>query len=257
MAPLNRLPPGGWGAAVSAGGGGIILTDGKPPSLPTDDRTAVRVRALKADRVGASAEGEILLALEITPEPKLLWQETVAVQIKKATDDQGQDLEQVVAGGKGPILPGAGGMGGGGGGVGAFRPGMMAPGGPGGGGGGPGAFPPPAIPVDGGRGALGPGPPGGAFPPPAIPVDGGRGALGPGPPGMVVPGGGAALGLPAGGMGMAGNAGVVLAPVRLKKGAKPATSLKEVSGTITARVLVGGSVKAIDVPFTLKGVPLP
>jgi hypothetical protein len=58
-------------------------------------------------------------------------------------------------------------------------------------------------------------------------------------------------------MGMAGNAGVVLAQVRLKKGAKPATSLKEVSGTITTRVLVGGSLKAIDVPFTLKSVPLP
>jgi hypothetical protein len=215
MAPLNRLPPGGWKAVVPTEASGIILTDGKLPSLPTDDRTAVRFRALKASSVGAPAEGEILLALEVTPEPKLLWQGTVAVQIKKATDDQGQSLEQVAGGGNGPLRPGAGGMGGGGGGAKGPQPGM-APGGFGGGGGGFGGFPAP-----------------------------GR------------PGGGAALGLPGNVMGMAGNAAVLLAPVRLKKGAKPATSLKEISGTITARVLVGGSLKAIDVPFTLKGVPLP
>jgi hypothetical protein len=49
-------------------------------------------------------------------------------------------------------------------------------------------------------------------------------------------------------------------PVRLKKGPKACTSLTEISGTITVRVSVdakpGGKTVTVDVPFTLRSVPL-
>src|SRR5262249_55939457 len=115
---------------------------------------------------GAPREVEILLALEIAPEPALRWQQTVAVHVSKATDDQGQNLEQVVADSPAPARPGGGGLGGG--------------------------F-------------------GGRLP-----------RLGPGP--GVMRGGSEP------------DAGVGVSRIRLKPGAQAATSLKEISGTITARV---------------------
>jgi RNA polymerase sigma factor (sigma-70 family) len=175
-------------AGGGAGRGGVILTDGKPLTLPTDDRTSVRVRALNnADRVGAPAKGEILLPLEITPEPKLRWQQFVAVHITKATDDQGQNLEQVVAGDADHILPSA-------------------------------------------AGQMGDNP----LPPPKEGV-------------LIVAN--------------AGQNTAISLGVRLKTGAKAATSLKEISGTITVRVLEEGKPVSksvtVKVPFTLKSVPLP
>jgi hypothetical protein len=148
----------------------ILLTDGKPQILPTDDTSAVRIRALdKADRLGTPSEGEILLALEITPEPKLRWLKTVGVRVEKALDDQGQNLKQVPPAAGAPAgLPGA--FGGGPGGAGGF--------------------------------------PGGPLP----------GA------GMVVGG--------------AVNDQGRLTPLHLKKGAQATTSLKELSGSITAEVLL-------------------
>ena len=87
----------------------IVLKDGKAKKLPTDDRSAVRVRALpKADVFGDAAEGEILLALEATPEPRLQWQYLESVHIDKAIDDQDQKLTQVTPQvPAGPALPGA------------------------------------------------------------------------------------------------------------------------------------------------------
>jgi hypothetical protein len=93
----------------------ILLKDGKPRKLPTDDRSAVRVRALpKADALGPVAAGEMLLALEVAAEQKLQWQMTQSVRIDKALDDQGQNLTQITpqvpAGPRGagfPIAPGA------------------------------------------------------------------------------------------------------------------------------------------------------
>jgi hypothetical protein len=155
------------------GSGRIVLADGKPQAFPTDDTTAVRVRALdKADALGTPGEGEILLALEVAPEPKLRWQKTLAVRVGKATDDQGQNLTQV--------LPAAG-----------------AP------------VPPPGAPV---------------------PFGGGRGGAG-GFPGGLPPGPGVAV------FGGTGNDHGRLTPIRLKKGAQAARSLKEISGSITAEVL--------------------
>jgi hypothetical protein len=87
----------------SAVPGRIVLADGPPPVLPADDGTAVRVRALdKADAAGPPADGEARLALEVSPEPKLRWQRVVAVTVGKATDDRGQALEPVKPAGPGP-----------------------------------------------------------------------------------------------------------------------------------------------------------
>lgn len=90
---------------LSAEPGRIVLADGKPQALPIDDAAAVRVRALdKSDALGTPAEGEFLLGLEATPEPKLRWQKAVAVRVGKVTDDQGQSLTQVLPA---PVAPGA------------------------------------------------------------------------------------------------------------------------------------------------------
>jgi RNA polymerase sigma factor (sigma-70 family) len=181
--------------AAAAGKGGVILSDGKPQPLPTDGRTAVRVRALdKAARGLAPAEGEALLALEITPEPKLRLGRVLAVRVRKASDDQGQDLEQVVGDGKAPARAAAGG--------------------------------PPADTLP--------------FPPPDnVPLHT----------------------MPSKAAAPHKDAEANVTPIRLKKGAKAATSLSELSGTVTIRVQLegGGAGKSVtlDVPFSLKNVPLP
>jgi hypothetical protein len=90
---------GGWGpvpggAAVKVSQ--IALIDGKAKTVPTDDATAVRVRSGGDTRTFTPAsDGEILLALEATPEPKLQWLMTEGIKIEKAVDDQGQRLSQV------------------------------------------------------------------------------------------------------------------------------------------------------------------
>jgi RNA polymerase sigma factor (sigma-70 family) len=80
--------------------GQILLADGKPPATPTDGSTAVRVRANDTVTAtpGKAAAKEARLALEVTLEPKLRWQELVAVHVAKAIDDQDQSLEQAPAG---------------------------------------------------------------------------------------------------------------------------------------------------------------
>ncbi len=79
--------------AVSAGQ--IVLADGKFEKRPTDSATAVRVRATAnpAQFFGA-ADGRLLLGLEATPEPRIVWQALVGVKVEKAVDDQGQELAQ-------------------------------------------------------------------------------------------------------------------------------------------------------------------
>jgi len=74
----------------------ILLKDGKAKKLPTDDRSAIRVRALPGGgRFGPVPAGEILLTLEATPEPRLQWQGLQSVRIDKALDDQDQNLTQI------------------------------------------------------------------------------------------------------------------------------------------------------------------
>jgi hypothetical protein len=112
--------------------GQLLLKDGKAKKMPTDDRGAVRVRALpKADMFGGAPEGELILALEATPEPKLQWQQFQSIRIDKALDDQDQNLTQVM-----PQVPGAppgAGIGIPGAPPGVVRPAIMMPVGPWGG----------------------------------------------------------------------------------------------------------------------------
>jgi hypothetical protein len=162
----------------------ILLTDGKPRAWPTDDTTSVRFRVPdKADAVGKPAAGEILLALEVSLEPRLQWQQLVDVKVGKATDDQGQKLEQVAH---------------------TERPAIGL--------GGPGGFP--VAPPAGGGGA------GGA---PGAPAAGAWRKVG----------AGGVAGFATGEMDLRSR----LAAVRLKAGTKASTALKELTGTVTARVL--------------------
>jgi hypothetical protein len=83
-----------------------MLKDGKAKKLPADDRSAVRIRALpKADLFGTAPQGEVILALEVTLEPKLQWQNMQSIRINKAVDDQDQKLSQVTP--QVPAPPGA------------------------------------------------------------------------------------------------------------------------------------------------------
>lgn len=84
----------------------IILKDGKANKRPADDRSAVRVRVLsKSDLSGNAPDGEIILPLEVTLEPKLQWQNLQSIRVEKAVDDRGQKLAQVI-----PQVEGGGNM---------------------------------------------------------------------------------------------------------------------------------------------------
>jgi hypothetical protein len=94
----------------------ILLKDGKPRKLPADDTSAIRIVALtESDRFGPAPEGEVLLPLEVTPEPRLQWQSLQSIHIDKALDDRGQSLAQIT-----PQVPGGPGFPG-------AAPGMMRP----------------------------------------------------------------------------------------------------------------------------------
>lgn len=85
----------------------LLLKDGKPKQLPSDDRSAIRIRALpKSNLSGNAAEGEFILTLEVSPEPKLQWEALQSIHIDKAVDDRAQKLAQVVPQVEGPAGPG-------------------------------------------------------------------------------------------------------------------------------------------------------
>jgi hypothetical protein len=116
-APPGAAPPAAAQPAIMRPGrivrpsmnGELVLKDGKAKKLPTNDRSAVRIRALrKSDLFGKAPEGEIILPLEVSPEPKLQWQSLQSLHIEKAVDDQDQKLTHVV-----PQVEGVGGFGGG------------------------------------------------------------------------------------------------------------------------------------------------
>jgi len=119
LAPQAPPPPAAGpvaGAAVIAQPffngqtGQIILVEGKDKEKKeaTDVSSAVRFKvASRSEMFGTTAANEILLALEITPEPKLQWQQTLAVRLTKALDDQGQELKEgAVADNPGIVGPG-------------------------------------------------------------------------------------------------------------------------------------------------------
>lgn len=78
--------------------GQLIVKDGKAKPLPTDDHSAARIRVLgKSDQAGNVPDGEIMLVLEVSLEPKLQWQVFQTVHVEKAVDDHDQKLSQVIA----------------------------------------------------------------------------------------------------------------------------------------------------------------
>lgn len=77
----------------------IVLVDGKPTPTPTADVGPVRLRALPPGTVvpGVSkAEGELQVALEAAIDPRLRWEKLVSLRVRRAVDDQGQELTHVV-----------------------------------------------------------------------------------------------------------------------------------------------------------------
>jgi hypothetical protein len=96
--------PGGFGLPP----GQLILRDGKADALPTHYAGSLRIRALppgtpvfnflpNGQPNGQPKDGEIMLALQVTPEPNMQWQNLVSIKIDKCVDDQDQDLTQVMA----------------------------------------------------------------------------------------------------------------------------------------------------------------
>lgn len=77
----------------------VIVEDGNPVELPTHYAGALRIRALPADSLVVTSQRggdkETLVILEVTAEPKVQWQQLESVKVRKATDEQGQALEQV------------------------------------------------------------------------------------------------------------------------------------------------------------------
>jgi hypothetical protein len=77
--------------------GQLVLKEGKAKKCPTYDRSAARIRSLgKSDLFGNVPEGEIILALEVSLEPRLQWQIFQSIHIEKAVDDRDQKLAQVI-----------------------------------------------------------------------------------------------------------------------------------------------------------------
>jgi hypothetical protein len=79
--------------------GRMILRNGKPTTMPTCYAGPLRIRALPAGtqlQDEKKVDGQVLVGLEVTAEPKMRWQKVVGVRINRATDDEGQSLAQVV-----------------------------------------------------------------------------------------------------------------------------------------------------------------
>ena len=81
--------------AVQLQPGQIVLKDGKPKDAPTDYSTSIRVRAMeKNENVAAPEVGQSWFGLQVSPEPKIIWQNLISVTITKAVDDKDQTLAQ-------------------------------------------------------------------------------------------------------------------------------------------------------------------
>ena len=74
----------------------IILKEGKFDLLLTDNGSAYRIRLLKTPETvfGKPDDKNILIGLEVTPEPRFKLQEITGVKITKAIDESGQTLQQ-------------------------------------------------------------------------------------------------------------------------------------------------------------------
>jgi hypothetical protein len=107
--PVQPLPPIGSRPFMPyAGINQITLADGKPEERPTCYAGSVRIRALPPGTAVPGVpkrEGEMVVALQVSPEPKLQWQNLVGVRVEKAVDDKDQSLIQAVAAADGDDAP--------------------------------------------------------------------------------------------------------------------------------------------------------
>ncbi len=92
-----QMAANGMRPAYTVQAGPVPLVEGKAPSLPTCLAGAVRVRALPPDGPAAVAPrhaGEVVVVLEATAEPHLVWHGVEGAHIDRALDDRGQRLAQ-------------------------------------------------------------------------------------------------------------------------------------------------------------------
>ncbi len=96
--------------------GEITLVDRKPEAVPTSDTTAIRVRIEPSAAQPVRPAGrDLFLVLQVSPEPRLRWQNYTTIRIDKAVDDQDQKLAQADS----PVPGGVG--------IGVARPGVVRP----------------------------------------------------------------------------------------------------------------------------------
>jgi hypothetical protein len=77
----------------------IVLIPGKPPLYPTYYAGALRLRLLPSGAAGQAftpGPGEVVMTLEVSPEPKLQGQDQLSVHVTQALDDKNQQIAQVV-----------------------------------------------------------------------------------------------------------------------------------------------------------------
>jgi hypothetical protein len=94
--------------------GQVMLKDGKPKDNPTTDySTSFRVRPLEKMDNATPEIGQFAVGLQVSPEPKITWQNLIEVTITKAVDNKDQTLAQAVTETPNPPAIGFGGPGGG------------------------------------------------------------------------------------------------------------------------------------------------
>jgi hypothetical protein len=81
----------------------VVFLDGKPQSMPTYYAGALRMRLLPKAAGGAPGattgaplnkpEGESLLTVEVTPEPKMGWQNVLSLRVERMIDEKGNELK--------------------------------------------------------------------------------------------------------------------------------------------------------------------
>lgn len=77
--------------------GRVVLVESKGTPPPTCYAGPIRIRAMPP--APSKTEGELLVGLETAADPRVRWEKMVGVRIRRAVDDQGQELTPV------PVAP--------------------------------------------------------------------------------------------------------------------------------------------------------
>jgi hypothetical protein len=77
----------------------IALTDGKAAPRPTFSAGSVRIRSTEpktqpSNWAALKGDGELLLGVELVPEPGVVWESVQSLRVERAVDDRGQVLIQ-------------------------------------------------------------------------------------------------------------------------------------------------------------------